>query len=196
MKPATKTILLTGTLLALLCAPAGAAGIPGRDGVIHACVIGKGKARGSVRLVRSAKACKRRRGERPVAWNAQGTAAPGGQGAAGAEGRAGLQGVQGERGLQGLQGIQGIQGVAGQVEQSLLDTIAAQGAAIESLEDRLASLETTVASACAQLKAVTTQIDKVSTAVAGLNLNGLLLGLGGALNIPVLPAALGPFTCA
>ena len=58
---------------------------PLAGGVVHACLKFKGKAatRGSLRVVRSARACKRKRGERAIAWSVSG---PGGgrqRGAAG-----------------------------------------------------------------------------------------------------------------
>jgi hypothetical protein len=205
----TKKLVFSFVLALMLCcavaiASAGAAGIPNRDGTIHACVVTKGKKRGSVRLVRSTKACKKRRGERPLSWSAQGFAAAGGQAVAGPEGRSG---PQGER---------GVVGPVGQVEQALLDTIAAQKAQIdlltgqvETLGDELGALkgtvdglgttvsglETTVADACAQLSTVTTQVDDVGAAVTGLKLNNVLLLLNGALLIAGVPDPLGSFTC-
>ncbi len=225
MKLTTKATVSIALVLTLCCtvlaAGAGGAGIPNRDGTIHACVVAKGKKRGSVRLVRSVNACRKHRGERPLSWNASGVTAPGAPALAGPEGRSG---PQGER------GIQGVVGPAGQIEQSLLDTIAAQKTQIDSLttqvqtlgqglgdlegvvsgvqgglaglegnvgdlEGAVGDLETTVGDACAQLSAVTSQLDAVSTAIGGLSLNNALILLKGALNIPALPTPLGGFTC-
>jgi hypothetical protein len=184
-----KATIAIAAALMLCCGSASAAGIPGSDGVIHACVVGKGKARGSVRLVRSAHNCKRRRGERPVSWNAQGASA---QSVAGPEGRSGQKGDP---------GVQGEPGLAGKVEQTLLDTIATQKTEIESLTTQvqtlggeLSAVQGTVDDVCTQLGAVTSQVDAVATVVGGLGLTGGLLGLGG-LSIPALPTPLGAFSC-
>jgi hypothetical protein len=139
-----KTVLSIVVVLTLCCTSfASAAGIPSRDGTIHACVVAKGKKRGSVRLVRSVNACRKSRGERPLSWNATGVAATGALGLAGPEGRPGPQGdggAQGDQGPQGDQGLQGLIGPAGQVEQALLDTIAAQKAEIDSLTTQVQAL--------------------------------------------------------
>src|SRR4051794_6640833 len=71
--------------------------------VIHACVK---KKTGLVRIVAASATC--RRGESPVAWNAQGA-----RGANGAAGAAGPQGPAGPAGAVGLKGDSGAQGAAG-----------------------------------------------------------------------------------
>jgi hypothetical protein len=71
--------------------------------VIHACVI---KKTGLVRIVSASARC--RRGESPMAWNAQGA-----RGAAGAAGAAGPQGPAGPAGAAGPKGDAGAQGAAG-----------------------------------------------------------------------------------
>jgi Lamin Tail Domain/Collagen triple helix repeat (20 copies) len=71
--------------------------------VIHACVI---KKTGLVRIVSASARC--RRGESPVAWNAQGA-----RGAAGAAGAAGPLGPAGPAGAAGPKGVTGSQGAAG-----------------------------------------------------------------------------------
>jgi hypothetical protein len=43
--------------------------------------------------------------------------------------------------------------------------------------------------------AVTDRADELRSATAGLDVNATLQTLGGALEIPVLPAALGTFSC-
>jgi hypothetical protein len=84
--------LATGALLlACLADTAAARGPMGRDGKIHACYRVKGKPKGALRVVRSARAhC--RRGERKTSWSvagSPGTASQGAQGQAGASGSGG-----------------------------------------------------------------------------------------------------------
>lgn len=84
--------LAMGALLLICLAGAAAARAPvGLDGQIHACYRVKGKPKGALRVVRSAKAhC--RRGERKAAWNVAGSpgiASHGAQGDAGGSGSTG-----------------------------------------------------------------------------------------------------------
>jgi hypothetical protein len=177
----------------LLCwGVAGASAETVGGGVIHACVVGKGKARGTLRLVGSANACRKRRGERPLSWNVQGSAVAGSPGAIGEPGKTGQIGPQGEP------------GPVKEVEEGLLETIEAQGDEIEALTSQVAALQTelagvktTVAGTCTQLGKVTEQIDSVSTSVSGLGLNSVLTTLvpGAAVTIPKLPTPLGAFVC-
>ncbi len=66
-----------GEALALvsLSGPAAAASLAGKDGMIHACFKAKGKGKGTLRVVRSAKA-KCPRGWKKTAWNAAGRRPP------------------------------------------------------------------------------------------------------------------------
>jgi hypothetical protein len=155
----------------------------GKGGVFYACYKVKGKNRGAVRLVNRPRRCKKLRGWRRMSWSANG--------------------ATGVRGSTGSPGDQGSPGAAGGVDQSLLETIQTQSSQIDTLtkqvttlSQQVTGLEGTVASACSQLTALTTQADDLGTAVAGISLNGVLTGLGGALQIPSLPAALGSFACA
>jgi Lamin Tail Domain/Collagen triple helix repeat (20 copies) len=91
-------VLVTGVALA---AQPGAQ--QASSAVIHACVI---KKTGLVRIVSASARC--RRGESPMAWNAQGA-----RGAAGAAGAAGPQGPAGPAGAAGPKGDAGAQGAAG-----------------------------------------------------------------------------------
>jgi hypothetical protein len=93
-------VLVTGVALA-----AQPHGTKATSAVIHACVK---KKTGLVRIVAASVTC--RRGESPVAWNAQGA-----RGAAGAAGAAGPQGPAGPAGAAGPKGDTGAQGAAGPV---------------------------------------------------------------------------------
>src|SRR3954462_3936332 len=88
-------VLVTGVALA-----AQPGGRQPSSAVIHACVK---KKTGLVRIVAASAAC--RRGESPVAWNAQG--------ARGANGAAGAAGPQGPAGPAGAVGLKGDSGAAG-----------------------------------------------------------------------------------
>jgi hypothetical protein len=77
-------------LLICLVAPV-AQGAVGQDGQIHACYRVKGKPKGALRVVQSARAhC--RRGERKATWNVGGSAGTASQGGQGAQGQAGAGG--------------------------------------------------------------------------------------------------------
>ena len=91
-------VLVTGVALA---AQPGAQ--QASSAVIHACVI---KRTGLVRIVSASAKC--RRGESPMAWNAQGA-----RGAVGAAGAAGPQGAAGPAGAAGPKGDAGARGSAG-----------------------------------------------------------------------------------
>lgn len=209
-KPAATTLIV---LLLALLGPLGgaeAAKSPVAGGVIHACLKVKGKPalRGALRVVKSARACKKKRGERAIAWNVAGP-----EGKEGAQGKEGAAGKDGANGLDGLDGLAGPEGPAGQVSQQLLETIQAQTLKIETLEvqvtdltDEVLDLENTTAGlektvttvektankACQQVNSVTTQTNSLIGAVGGLTLEGVL---GGLLKVPALPAVLPTVTC-
>ncbi|MFL5979377.1 MAG: hypothetical protein ACJ76O_12230, partial [Gaiellaceae bacterium] len=105
MRLPRRRVLLAALPLVLVTGVALAAQPGGRESssaVIHACVK---KKTGLVRIVRASAAC--RRGESPVAWNAQGA-----RGAAGAAGAAGPQGPAGAAGAAGPKGDTGARGAA------------------------------------------------------------------------------------
>lgn len=154
--------ILVGVLLTVFWSmgTAQAAKSPIAGGVIHACLKTKGKpaVRGTLRVVKSARACKKK-GEKAIAWNVAGSAGapgaaggnggpgstgPGGPagapGAAGKDGATGATGNSGSTGLDGLNGLVGPTGAAGQVSQQLLDTIQSQTLKIEALEDEVTDL--------------------------------------------------------
>src|SRR5882757_5233789 len=95
--------LLGAVLLFAASRPASAAPLVGKDGKIHACYKVKGKAKGTLRVVRSAKVrCPRR--WKKVAWNAGGPAGPAGAtGEPGAKGEIGLPGTAGNVVVKGLE---------------------------------------------------------------------------------------------
>lgn len=86
-------IALGMVLLLWLSAPA-AQGAVGGDGQIHACYRVKGKPKGALRVVRSARAhC--RRGERKATWSVAPSSGATSQGGQGAQGQAGASGSAG-----------------------------------------------------------------------------------------------------
>jgi hypothetical protein len=171
-------ILACGLLLAP--AQAGAAFNPGAGGVLYACVKVKGKHKGTMKLVGAKKKCKH--GQRKLAWNVTGAA-----------------GTPGANGTSGGSGSPGSSGPTNSTLQSEIDTLTQKLTSLESTVTSLAStvtgLQTTTTSLCTQLSTVTTQSDALRTVIAGLGVNNALTLLGGALSIPALPAALGPYTC-
>jgi hypothetical protein len=93
----------------------------------------------------------------------------------------------------GPAGQRGPEGPAGQGASP--DALAALQQALADQAAQIAALQSQLTAACAQLSAVTTQVDALGTAIGGIGLNGALTALGGALNIPALPAALPAFAC-
>lgn len=115
------------TLLVGMVSTAGAAAPPiGKDGTIHACYRVKGKPKGGLRVVPSAKTrCKR--GERKVVWSAAG---PGGQVGANGTGQSGA----GTGGAQGQSGSSGTAGTPGANEVALKTEVASLSLKLEGLE--------------------------------------------------------------
>jgi hypothetical protein len=100
-------LMAAAMLLVGLVSTASAAAPIGQDGTIHACYRVKGKPKGSLRVVPSAK--KRcRRGERKVTWSVAGTS--GQTGASGQSGTSG-QGGAGQAGQTGATGSSGTEAV-------------------------------------------------------------------------------------
>jgi hypothetical protein len=188
-------------LLACLAGSAAAQGPVGKDGQIHACYRVKGKPKGELRVVPSAKAhC--RRGERKTTWSVTSSSGSAG-GSQGAQGQSGANGSAGsdEAALKAqvgaltlkVQALEGIlQGITNGDLTGLLATL--QGLDNESLTSAVNSLPATEA-LCEQSEALTEQVNLVAGVVEGLGLNGVLTGLGGLLVVPTLPTALAPFNC-
>lgn len=176
-RAALLALTLTAALALLLCAAGTASAGPlvGKDGKIHACYKFKGKAKGTLRVVRSAKVrCPRR--WKKVAWYASGPAGP--RGEAGAQGQAGQTGARGETGLPGTAGNVVVEGLENKVTELLT---------------RVQTLESVATSLCAQTKALNEQTTALGTSATALNtlLDTLLVTF-----TPVsVPTALSPFTC-
>ena len=189
---------LLGAALALAWAsqPAAAAPLVGKDGRIHACYKVKGKAKGTLRVVRSAKArCPRR--WKKVAWNASGQS-----GAAGEPGSSGENGQAGENGQGGAKGDAGAQGTAAKVS-SLESQVTELLTKVKSLESVLAGITNAnlkeaigavpvVAALCDQTKSLNGQTAALGTALSGLSTVVDTLTL---LGLPTVPAALPAFEC-
>ena len=169
------TAVIAATCLLLI---GGAPDASAKGKKVRACVIKAGPDKGLMRFSPKGKCHK---GEKKVAWN--------------------KKGKKGKRGPAGPAGAQGPQGSSG-VTDELLATIATQQATIDQLKSQLDTvtaqlgvLSPQVAALCAQMDAVTDQSNALGTAVGGITVNNALALLGGALNLPALPAALAPFTC-
>ncbi|HET7454268.1 MAG TPA: collagen-like protein [Solirubrobacterales bacterium] len=186
--------------------PASAAGIVGKDGKIHACYKAKGKGKGTLRVVRSAKArCPKK--WKKVAWYARGPVAapPGIAGPAGPQGSTGSQGERGEAGPQGLPGRNEnlvINELEDKVTELLskvqsLETIL-NGIGNTQLKEAIAgivkteTLEAAVGSLCTQTEALTEKSGELGTALSGL---GTVLDTLTVLALPSIPTALSPYSC-
>jgi hypothetical protein len=196
-------LLALCAFVVLTTSPASAASLVGRDGKIHACYKVKGKAKGSLRVVRSAKAkCPKR--WKKVSWYASGPAGP--QGESGANGASGETGTNGSNGLPGVPATATVvKGLENKVTELLnkvtsLETIL-NGISNQQLKEAIASvadvkaLESVVGSLCSQSSTLTSQLNSVESALGGLSLNTALTMLGGVLNIPALPGPLSSFSC-
>jgi hypothetical protein len=184
--------LAAALILTAVSGSASAASPVAKDGRIHACYKAKGKAKGTLRVVRSAKVrCPR--GWKKTAWNAGGVL--------GASGENGGNGV-GEPGSAGGNGANGTTGTNAKVT-SLESQVTELLTKLKSLESVLAGITNTqlkeaignvpvVASLCTEAKKLNEQSNGLGTALGAL---GALLDplTGGAL--PTIPAALPAFQC-
>lgn len=193
--------LTISAILAGLCVtvwffpPAAGAAVPASDGVIHACMLTKGKkaTRGLLRVVPSAAACKKRRGERPLQWSVAGPAGQQGSGATGAGGPAGPAGPAGPRGETGAPGLPGS---AASLEKTVIETLASQAQQIQALTAELGALEATVAETCGGLETLTGQTNALRETLVGVNTAlALVKALVPALAVPAVPTALPAFEC-
>jgi hypothetical protein len=174
----TILVVFAAALLVLGAAGGPASAAAKGGGKIRACVIKHGHDKGVMRFVRGGKC---HRGEKKLTWN-----------------RKGKHGAAGEPGPRGPTGI----------TDDLLNTITLQQAKIDALTQQLAGLTSQlntvtqqlnglspqVAALCTQMTAVTGQSNALRTVLSGLALTGTI-PVGLLLNIPVLPGALGPFSC-
>jgi len=179
------------------------ASLVAKDGKIHACYKAKGKGKGSLRVVRSAKVkCPKK--WKKVSWYASGPAGP--------QGEAGSPGGNGETGTNGSSGVNGtpatatvVKGLENKVTELLgkvtsLETIL-NGINNQQLKEAIGAvadvkaLESVVGSLCSQSSALTSQLNSVESALGGLKLNAVLTTLGGLLETPSLPGPLSSFSC-
>jgi hypothetical protein len=193
--------------LLVLCAfvlftasPASAAGIVAKDGKIHACYKAKGTGKGSLRVVRSAKAkCPKK--WKKVSWYASGPAGP--QGASGTNGANGESGTNGSSGLPGTPATATVvKDLEGKVTELLnkvtsLETIL-KGVSNRQLKEAIAGiaktevLESAVGSLCTQASALTSKSGELGTALGGLSTIVDTLTL---MALPSIPTSLPPFSC-
>lgn len=180
--------------------PASAAGIVANDGQIHACYKAKGKGKGTLRVVRSAKVkCPKK--WKKVSWYASGPAGP--QGASGSPGGSGETGTNGSSGLPGTPATATVvKGLENKVTELLskvtsLETVL-NGINNQQLKEAIAgiakteALESVVGSLCSQAGALTSKSGELGTALGGLSTVVDTLTLMG---LPSIPTALSPFTC-
>lgn len=186
-------------------APSASAAPVASGGVIHACMLTKGKkaTRGLLRVVRSAKTCNKRKGEKPLEWSVAGPAGQAGSQSGGDPGPQGSAGPAGAQGPQGETGAAGTPGSTSALEKSFTETIAKQAAQIQALTAEVAALtsevatvKTTVGETCTGLEEVTDQTNALRTTLVGVNTAlALVKALVSALSVPGLPGALEPFEC-
>jgi hypothetical protein len=192
-------LALVGVLLALVWASpsASAASLVGKDGRIHACYKAKGKAKGTLRVVRSAKVrCPRH--WKKVAWNASGQS-----GSSGEQGSSGEPGTGGENGQAGGKGETGAQSTAAKVS-SLESKVTELLAQVKSLQSVLGGINNAqlkeaigtvpvVQMLCAQAGKLNEQSAKLGQSLSALNtvLEPLLV----LFNPVGVPTALPAFAC-
>lgn len=188
--------LLTALLLAVWSSqPAAAASLGARNGKIHACYKAKGRAKGTLRLVRSAKVrCPR--GWKKVAWSARGSSAGGGEnGAAGEPGQPGSEG--GGTGTNGMAGVNGkVSSLESKVSELLtklksLESILA-GVTNANLKEAIGTVPV-VATLCAQTSKLTDQTTALGSAMGAMN-TAIKTALA-LFSPPSLPVALPSFSC-
>lgn len=183
-------LLLMALCAFVLCtsSPASAAGIVGKDGKIHACYKAKGKGKGTLRVIRSAKAkCPKK--WKKVAWYARGPMSPA------TIGVPGPQGPPGATGATGPQGAKGETGAPGRNENLVLNELEDKVTELLTKVKALEALVPAVSALCTQASTLTTQVNSLEDAFEGLKLNAVLTTLGGLLEIPTLPGSLPSFSC-
>lgn len=164
-----------------------------KNGRINACYKVKGKAKGTVRLVRGAKVrCPK--GWKKVAWNVSGQAgAPGEQGAAGGPGSGGEAGSKGDTGAPGTAAK--VASLESKVTELLgkvqsLESILA-GVTNANLKEAIGTVPV-VAALCGQAKKANEQSTALTEATGALNtVVKTLVPLFVPVAVPALPA----FTC-
>lgn len=161
--------VLAAAALILLPSSASARPLVGKDGKIHACYKWKGKKKGAIRVVRSAKVrCKRK--WKKVSWHARPAGAP--------VAVPGPPGPQGEKGLPGVVDTATVEQLEGKISE---------------LVDRVETLEGMVGSLCTQAEQLNDQTTALGSTMSSFNtvLSTLLVGFS-----PVsVPTALPSFSC-
>jgi hypothetical protein len=148
-----------------------------KDGVIYACYKVKGKERGSLRVVRHPRACRKLRGWHRTAWSAVDSFGVSGQhGAAGTAGGNGGAGPAGPQGAPGQPGEAGQPGVAGTVEQSLIETIQTQSLQIDELTDEVTTLTGQLTGLVSNVAGLEGDVGGLEGAVGSLTGDVTLLG--------------------
>jgi len=195
-------LLLLALCAFVLCTstPASAASLVGSDGKIHACYKVKGKAKGTLRVVRSAKTkCPKK--WKKVAWYVSGPAGP--------QGESGSNGGGGETGTNGSSGLPGTPATATVVKQlegkvtELLNKVTSLETVLKGIDNtqlkeaiagiaKTEALESAVGSLCSQASALTSKSGELGTALGGLSAVVDTLTLMG---LPSIPAPLSPFSC-
>jgi hypothetical protein len=173
--------VLGGLAIVLLLAGVGtssahAASVVGPGGQISGCYVKKGKAKGTLRVVPPGKRCKK--GEKRVAWNAQGQS-----------GQSGQNGAQGGSGSQAS--VTSLQDRISQLESQVaqLQSILA-GVTNSSLLGALASVN----SLCTEVgTAVVPRLNTIGTGLSGLSLGGVI-PLGLTLPVPAI-SPLASYAC-
>ncbi len=199
-------LAVASLLLAALASSAVARGPVGRDGRIHACYRVKGKPKGAMRVVRSARAhC--RRGERKVSWSIASMPGPAGQNGQNGQGQVGQSGAAGSAGTTSKEAtlqtevagltlkVESLEGVLeGVGHESLTNALSAVGGLSNGELTEAVGLAPVVETLCTQNEELGEQINLISGVVEGLGLSPALEAIG-LLQIPALPADLPPLGC-
>jgi hypothetical protein len=172
-------LLALGALL-LPTGSAAAASPIAKDGKIHACYKAKGKGKGTLRIVRSAKVkCPKK--WKKVAWAATGIPGP-----------AGEAGARGETGATGATGGAGPQGLPGRNENVVVNELEDKVTELLTRVKQLEALVPAVTAVCTQTKALTQKSGELGTALGGLS---TVLKTLTVLMVPSAPTALPAFEC-
>lgn len=180
--------------------PASAAGIVAKDGKIHACYKAKGKGKGTLRVVRSAKVkCPKK--WKKVSWYASGPAGP--QGASGSPGGHGETGTNGSNGLPGTPATATVvKGLENKVTE-LLSKVQSLESILNGIDNqqlkeaivgiaKTEALEAAVGSLCTQASALTSKSGELGSALGGLS---TVLKTLTVVALPSIPTSLAPFSC-
>ncbi len=173
------SILLTVAAVLVVASPA-AASPRVKNGVVHACMKTKGKRKvvGTIRIVNSAKECRRKKGETALTWSLLGPT-----GTEGGARTTGPAGPQGPTGTTGAQGVRGETGAAASVENELKEVISSQSKEIQKLTTKVEGLTGEVVNLEGAVNGVEGTVGGLTKTVTdtanGLgNVEGTVAGLG------------------